>query len=118
MTKRKALISMRISTFFYTLKQGIVNIFRNKWYSLASLATITTCLLMFGVFYSVVMNFQYISSDIELEEYAGKLNKDVELVEEINKLFWIDKTENFFDMNKFAGNGNIGHMICQAKDLI
>lgn len=51
---------MRISTFFYTLKQGIVNIFRNKWYSLASLATITTCLLMFGVFYSVVMNFQYI----------------------------------------------------------
>lgn len=51
---------MRISTFFYTLKQGIVNIFRNKWYSLASLATITTCLLMFGIFYSVVMNFQYI----------------------------------------------------------
>lgn len=65
-----------------------------------------------------VMNFQYISSDIELEVYAGKLNKDVELVEEINKLFWIDKTEDFFDMNKFAGNGNIGHMICQVKDLI
>lgn len=65
MTKRKALISMRISTFFYTLKQGIVNIFRNKWYSLASLATITTCLLMFGVFYSVVMNFQYIVKSAE-----------------------------------------------------
>lgn len=56
---------MRISTFFYTLKQGIVNIFRNKWYSLASLATITTCLLMFGVFYSVVMNFQYIVKSAE-----------------------------------------------------
>ena len=50
---------MRISTLFYTLKQGIVNIFRNKWYSLASLATIGACLLMFGVFYSIVMNFQY-----------------------------------------------------------
>ena len=50
---------MRISTFFYTLKQGVVNIFRNKWYSLASLATIGACLLMFGVFYSLVMNFQY-----------------------------------------------------------
>ena len=70
------------------------------------------------IFLEHVMNFQYISSDIELEVYAGKLNKDVELVEEINKLFWIDKTEDFFDMNKFAGNGNIGHMICQAKDLI
>lgn len=58
--KRKVLISMRISTFFYTFKQGIINIFRNKWYSLASLATISACLFMFGIFYSVVMNFQYI----------------------------------------------------------
>ncbi len=51
---------MRFSTFFYTLRQGIANIFRNKWYSLASIATISSCLLMFGVFYSVVANFQYI----------------------------------------------------------
>lgn len=50
---------MRISTFFYTLKQGIINIFRNKWYSLASIATIGACLVMFGIFYSIVMNFQY-----------------------------------------------------------
>ncbi len=49
-----------ISTFFYTLRQGIANLFRNKWYSLASIATISSCLLMFGVFYSVVANFQYI----------------------------------------------------------
>ena len=26
---------MKISTLFYTIKQGFVNIFRNKWYSLA-----------------------------------------------------------------------------------
>jgi len=50
---------MRISTFFYTLKQGIINIFRNKWYSLASIATIGACLVMFGIFYSIVMNFQF-----------------------------------------------------------
>mgnify|MGYP006990338742 CR=1 FL=1 len=31
---------MRISTFFYTLKQGFRNIFRNKLFSLASIATI------------------------------------------------------------------------------
>ncbi len=51
---------MRFSTFFYTLRQGFINIFRNKWYSLASIGTISACLLMFGVFYSVVANFQYI----------------------------------------------------------
>lgn len=49
---------MRISTLFYTLRQGIINIFRNKWFSLASLATISACLFLFGVFYSVIMNFQ------------------------------------------------------------
>ena len=51
---------MRISTFFYTLKQGIIYIFRNKWFSLASIATIGACLFLFGLFYSVLMNVQSI----------------------------------------------------------
>ena len=58
-----------------------------------------------------VMNFEYKLLDMELELFAGRLNKDKELVEEVNKLYWIDATENFFDMNKFAGEGNIGHML-------
>ena len=61
------------------------------------------------------MNFQYKMSDMELEVYAGKLNKDVNLVEEVNKLYWIDKNENFFDMEKYAGEGNIGHMLEQVE---
>ena len=28
----------KIRTFFYTIKQGFVNLFRNKWYSLASIS--------------------------------------------------------------------------------
>ena len=51
---------MRISTFFYTIKQGIINIFRNKWFSLASIATIGACLFLFGLFYSIIANFQNI----------------------------------------------------------
>ena len=62
-----------------------------------------------------VMNFQYKISDIELEVFAGKLNKEVNLKEEVNPLYWIDKSENFFDIDKFAGEGNIGHMIEQVK---
>ena len=49
---------MRISTFFYTIKQGFVNIFRNKWFSLASIATISACLFLFGLFFTVIVNFQ------------------------------------------------------------
>lgn len=49
---------MRISTIFYTLKQGFINIFRNKWFSLASIATISACLFLFGLFYTVIINVQ------------------------------------------------------------
>nr|WP_296441397.1 permease-like cell division protein FtsX [uncultured Acetatifactor sp.] len=51
---------MKIRTLFYTIRQGFVNIFRNKWYSLASVATIAACLFLFGLFYSIVMNFRSI----------------------------------------------------------
>lgn len=56
---------MRISTFFYTIKQGFINIFRNKWFSLASIATIGACLFLFGLFYSVLSNFQNIVKTAE-----------------------------------------------------
>lgn len=51
---------MKISSFFYTLWQGIKNIFRNKLFSLASIATISACLFLFGVFHSILANFQNI----------------------------------------------------------
>lgn len=56
---------MRISTFFYTIKQGFINIFRNKWFSLASIATIGACLFLFGLFYSILSNFQHIVKTAE-----------------------------------------------------
>lgn len=48
---------MRIGTFFYLLRQGIANIWRNKLFSLASVATMTACIFLFGVFYSIGVNF-------------------------------------------------------------
>ncbi len=51
---------MKIRTFFYTLKQGIAGIFRNKLFSMASIATIAACLFLFGLLYAVVMNVQHI----------------------------------------------------------
>ncbi len=50
---------MRISSFFYTLRQGVRNLFRNKWFTLASIATISACLFLFGLFYAIVVNFQH-----------------------------------------------------------
>ncbi len=56
---------MRISTFFYTLKQGVISIFKNKWFSLASVATISACLFLFGLFYAILANFQHIVKTAE-----------------------------------------------------
>ncbi|MBO4902848.1 MAG: permease-like cell division protein FtsX [Lachnospiraceae bacterium] len=50
---------MRISTLIFTFKQGVKNIFRNKVFSLASLATIAACTFLFGIFYALVVNVQY-----------------------------------------------------------
>ena len=51
---------MRISSFFYTIGQGFKNLGRNKWYTLASIATITACLFLFGLFYSIIKNFEHV----------------------------------------------------------
>ena len=51
---------MRISTVGYSAKQGVKNIGRNKMFSLASVATMAACIFVFGLFFSIIMNFQYI----------------------------------------------------------
>lgn len=64
-----------------------------------------------------VMNFQYKFDEMELEFFAGKLNKEVELIEEVNKLYWIDSKDNFFDADRYAGGGNIGIMLNEAQNI-
>ena len=56
---------MKISTFGYTIKQGIKNIWTNKMFSIASIATMAACIFMFGMFYSIVINFQHVAKDVE-----------------------------------------------------
>ena len=61
------------------------------------------------------MNLSYVKWGKELEVYYGVLNKNVTLVEEVNKLEWVPINDDFFDMNKYAGEGNIGHIIEEIK---
>jgi cell division transport system permease protein len=56
---------MRSSSFFYTIGQGFKNLGRNKWYTLASIATITACLFLFGLFYAIIANFQNVVKTAE-----------------------------------------------------
>jgi len=56
---------LRVSTIGYSTKQGITNIGRNWMFSLASIATIGACVFLFGLFFAIVVNFQYIVKNVE-----------------------------------------------------
>ena len=56
---------MKIKTFLSSLKEGLKSIYRNRLFSLASVGTITACLFLFGIFYFILSNFQYIIKTAE-----------------------------------------------------
>lgn len=56
---------MKISTFWYSIKQGMKSIRRNLIFSLASIGTIVACLFLFGIFYAIVLNFKSAMNSME-----------------------------------------------------
>lgn len=93
---------MRINSFFYTVGQGFKNLFRNKWYTLASIATISACLFLFGLFFSIILNFQSIVQTAEegvsvtvffnegtTEDQMLSLQSDLEQRTEVSKVDYI-----------------------------
>ena len=56
---------MRISTFWFCFKQGIVNICRNIWFSLASTAIVSACIFLLCVFFSIIANIQFMVQSAE-----------------------------------------------------
>lgn len=118
---------MKISTFFYTLKQGCKNIMRNKMFSIASIATMAACIFMFGIFYSVVINFQNVVQNVEsgvavtafidgdlTEEQIQQLEDKIvnNSVAKISRCefitaeeAWQDVVDNYFDGDKEMAEG-------------
>ncbi len=54
-----------INVLLYGLKQGMKNIRQNGLFTLASIGTISACLFLFGIFYFIVCNFQYMVKNAE-----------------------------------------------------
>ena len=60
-------------------------------------------------------DFTYYTFDIRLEVWFGKLNAPFDVRGEENELHWMALQENFFDMTRFAGEGNIGHIVEELR---
>lgn len=60
-----------------------------------------------------IMTFQYPFSKVELHIFGTCVVSDEIVHEPGIEPEWIHLTENFFDFHRFAGEGNIGHVLAQ-----
>ena len=61
------------------------------------------------------MDLNYFKYENNIQVYYGILKHEVTLVEEKNKLEWVNIDDRLLDNSKFAGNYNIPHIIKQIK---
>ena len=61
------------------------------------------------------MDLNYFKYENNIQVYYGILKHKVKLIEEKNKLEWIETNQKLLDNEKFAGNYNIPHIIRQIK---
>lgn len=54
-----------ISVFFYSVRQGIKSMRKNRMFTLASIGTMAACLFLFGMFYFIVSNFNHMVKEVE-----------------------------------------------------
>ena len=58
-----------------------------------------------------LMDFTYHLDQCYVQVYVGKLNQTVVVKGEENDLYWSTLDHDFFDASKYAGEGNIGHIL-------
>ena len=58
-----------------------------------------------------LMDFTYPLDDCWVEVYVGRLRQDKPVYGDENELYWSALDCNFFDSSRYAGEGNIGHIL-------
>ena len=104
---------MRISTFGYVGKQGVKNIWRNKIFSLASIATMSACIFLFGLFFSILVNFQYIIKSAEegvaitvffnddaTEEQKKEIGEQLESRDDVSEVKYVSSDDAWAEFQK------------------
>ena len=58
-----------------------------------------------------LMDMVYYTYGIQIEVYTGQLNREFTVSGQENELLWLDAAGDFEDMSRFAGDGNIAHIV-------
>ena len=110
---------MNINTFFYSIQQGFKNIFRNGMFSLASVATMSACIFMFGIFYILVFNVNVMVQDAEenvaitvffekelSEDEIKVIGSDIEKRTEVREVIFVSADEAWESFKDIYFEGN------------
>lgn len=110
---------MKVSTFVYAIKQGIKNIWRNKMFSIASIATMSACIFLFGLFFSIVTNFKTMVKTAEegvavtvffndgtTQDQIDKMKVEIEKRPEVSKCQYISAEEAWKNYKNVYFNGS------------
>lgn len=110
---------MRISSFLYSVRQGLKNIRRNLLFSLASIGTIVSCLFLFGIFYCIIVNFRSAMTDLKntvtisvffdegiSDENINLIGEQIRLRDEVNTMDFISADEAWetYARKRYADN--------------
>ncbi|MCC8152440.1 MAG: permease-like cell division protein FtsX [Lachnospiraceae bacterium] len=110
---------MKINTIGYTIKEGFRNVWINKIFSIASIATMAACIFLFGIFYSILVNFQSVVQDVEsgvaitvffdegtTQERIDQIGAEVASREEVSNFNFISADEAWEDYKLIYFEGN------------
>ena len=123
---------MSFSTCWYCLKQGLKNICRNIWFSLASVATISACIFLFCLFFSIVSNIRFMVHHVEstvgitvlfdenlTEEEILSLGDEIGKLPEIREMKYVSAQEAWdsFKAEYFAGHEELAEGFAEDNPL-
>ncbi|MDD6350920.1 MAG: permease-like cell division protein FtsX [Lachnospiraceae bacterium] len=110
---------MKISSIFYNIKQGFKNIWRNKMFSMASIATMAACIFLLGLFYSIGANFRGMVKDAEssvsvtvffneglTQDQIDAIGAKIKARPEVDKTVYVSADEAWAEYQKEYFKGN------------
>lgn len=113
-----------ISVFVYSVRQGMKSMRKNRMFTLASIGTISACLFLFGLFYFIVSNFQYMIKEVETsvgvtvffddgisQEQIDMIGEAIQYREEVDHLNFTSAEEAWtnFVKDNFSDNPDLVH---------
>ena len=108
MTRREAMVLFSFRALGYSFTQGVKGIQRNKLFSIASIATMSACIFLFGILYFVLANVQYMLYEAEsnvgitvffdediTEEEIKKIGDEISEIEGVSRYEYLDADETW-----------------------